>query len=162
QGINAPNGGDETGAGQFAVSDSGMLVYASGGIGPVLQQEVFWLDRSGGTSPFVGAAPGPYLHSRISPDGTKVVMSARRGASRLSDLWPYDTTRGVPTRLTFTGDNSSPVWSPDDKRIVFGGMQIINAEGGKPESLVNLQPGPTPSAWSAAAGIVYLQRTQAG
>ena len=35
QSVNTPNTDDETGSGQFAVSNSGTLLYAAGGISPV-------------------------------------------------------------------------------------------------------------------------------
>ena len=162
QGINAPNGGDETGAGQFAVSDSGTLLYVLGGPGPILQQAMVWVDRKGVAQPFPGDPVGPYLTSRISPDGQKVVTAMRRGATRVADLWVYDVVRGTPTRLTSTGDNSSPVWSPDGKRVVFNGLRVIGADGsGKPTSLSSSEIAQTPATWSPA-GITFLQRTQTG
>jgi Tol biopolymer transport system component len=164
QGINAPNGGDETGAGQFAVSDSGTLLYVLGGLGPIYQTTLVWVDRKGVAQPFPGAPAGPYLSPRISPDGQKVVSAVRRGATRQSDLWVYDVVRGTPTRLTSTGDNGSPVWSPDSTRVVFEGLRIISADGsGKPAPLVTSDAvAQTPSAWSATTGIVFLQRPRSG
>ena len=47
QAVNAPNFGDETGAGQFAVSGSGTLLYALGGIGPIRQSSLVWVDAPG-------------------------------------------------------------------------------------------------------------------
>jgi Tol biopolymer transport system component len=121
-----------------------------------------WVDRKGVEQPFAGEPVGPYLTSRISPDGQKVVTAMRRGATRSADLWVYDIARGTPTRLTFTGDNSSPVWSPDSSRVVFSGLRVIGADGsGQPASLSTSEIVRTPAAWSAA-GITFLQRTPAG
>ena len=39
------------------------------------------------------------------------------GAS--DQLWLIDLSRHAATRLTFHGDNGSPVWSPDGSRIAF-------------------------------------------
>ncbi len=41
------------------------------------------------------------------------------GSAKSRDVWAYDIPRGTLTRLTFEGDNFSPVWTPDGKRIAF-------------------------------------------
>jgi eukaryotic-like serine/threonine-protein kinase len=161
QGINAPNGRDETGAGQFAVSDSGTLVYALGGIGPIRERALVSVDRSGAAQPLAIPA-GPYLSPRLSPDGRRIAVHARRGASRATDIWVYDLARGVPTRLTFDSNNNSPVWSPDGRRLVYaaGNLYTIDADGsGQPERLTSGAPGQTPSSWAPTTNaIVYMQR----
>lgn len=45
QGVNAPNSADETGAGQFTVSASGTLLYVVGGISPIVERSLVWVDR---------------------------------------------------------------------------------------------------------------------
>jgi serine/threonine-protein kinase len=169
QAMNQPNGSDETGMGQFAVSSSGTLLYLTGGLSPNLESAWWWIDR---TRPAQAAAAGPvgaYLFSRLSPDGTRVAANVRRPSSRIADIWVYDLTRGAPTRLTFDGANSWPVWSPDGKRLAYststGGASnlfVINADGsGKPERLTTSDHTQTPSSWTAPANaIVFLQRTQ--
>ena len=34
------------------------------------------------------------------------------------DIWIYDTATGQPSRLTFEGINTSPVWAPDGSRLI--------------------------------------------
>jgi Tol biopolymer transport system component len=165
QAVNAPNLADETGAGQYAVSDSGTLVYAAGGIGPVFQRSLVWLDRTGAAQPVASAPAGPFLNPRLSPDGRSIAVAVRQGATRASDLWVYDAERGAPTRVTFDGANAA-IWSPDSKRLVYGAgrLFVTNADGaGKPEQLTSGQDNQIPSSWaSGSGGIAFLQRTPGG
>ena len=165
QGVNAPNGSDETGAGQYAVSRSGTLVYAHGGIGPIREKTLVWVDRQGAARP-LGTSAGSYMSPRLSPDGQKIAVSSRRGASRITDIWLYDVARDAPTRLTFDASNNSPVWSPDSKRVVYaaGSLHAIDLHGGgPPERLATSDDLQVPSSWSAGANaIAFLQRPESG
>ncbi|MGH9310861.1 MAG: protein kinase domain-containing protein [Vicinamibacterales bacterium] len=168
QAVNAPNFDDETGAGQFAVSKSGTLLYALGGIGPIRQSSLVWVDRTGAVTPLEAVAPAPQLQPRLSPDGQKLAVNVRRGASRVTDVWVFDVTRGAPTRLTLAMDSSGAVWSPDSKRVAFassgGGVGnkvfVANADGsGQPERLTDIQGSQTASTWAASGNaIAFLNR----
>jgi TolB protein len=79
------------------------------------------VDRTGGTRP-VYAPLGIYLTPRFSPDGQRLAFSIGNGQG--DDVWVKDLDRNSPSRLGFLpGQNSSPVWSPDGRNIVF---QSIN------------------------------------
>jgi Tol biopolymer transport system component len=162
QGVNAGNAADETGAGQFTVSASGTLLYVVGGVGPIRQQSFVWVDRAGAAQPLVAAPPGPYLSPRLSPDGQRIAVSVRRGATRTTDVWVYDVIRGAPTRLTFNASNNSPIWSPDGKRLIYASKNLyaINADGsGQPERVTTGEYLQTPSSWASTANtIAFLQR----
>jgi serine/threonine-protein kinase len=169
QAVNAYNGGDDTGAGQFTVSNSGTLIYVVGGTFPIRQISLTWVDRTGGAAqPLAAAPPAPYLGPRLSPDGQRLAVAVRRVAPRGADVWVYDVLRGAPTRLTYSGTNGLPVWSPDGKRLVYSasatdadGLYAINADGGgKPE---RLSASGLPSSWAPTTNaIAFLQRTPAG
>jgi eukaryotic-like serine/threonine-protein kinase len=159
-GVNAGNSGDETLAGQFAISSSGTLLYASGGINPSRTTTLVWVDRKGVSQEFAPARP--FLFPRLSPDGRKVAVVVRAETSRDGDLWMYDAERGTPTRLTFDGAGSA-VWSPDSKRLVFsagGGLHLINADGSsKPQPISKAEFNQTPASWSPGADtIAFMQR----
>jgi serine/threonine-protein kinase len=163
QAVNAPNSADETGAGQIAISPSGTLIYAAGGVGRALEGALTWADRTGSAQPLTTVPTGPYLFPRLSPDNLKIALTVRRGGA---DVWVYDTSRGAPTRVTFDG-GSHPVWSPDGKRLAISVMadgvsnlNVINADGsGKPERLAPSQFAQIPMSWASKPNaIAFVQR----
>ncbi len=170
QGVNAPNGLDETGAGQFDVSAAGTLVYLPGGIGPVRQASLYWVGRTGAEQR-LEAPPAAYLSPRLSPDGQKIAVAIRRGAMRDTDVWVLDAQRGSSTRLTSDG-GGEPIWSPDGKRVVYrgsgGGLYVMNGDGsGAPEPLttnvtsMDLLQMPSSSSPRDNA-VAFLQRPAPG
>jgi Tol biopolymer transport system component len=105
------------GCAMFTASNTGTLVYQSGGAGAV--SELVWFDRSGKRLSTVGA-PADYLRPRVSHDGKRIAIDIIDPATGRSDVWTYDLARNVATRLTFgPTENNFPVWSPDDSRIAF-------------------------------------------
>ena len=65
---------DNTLAAQFTVSDTGALVYVTGGAVPGADRSSAWVDRQG-TSQALPAPPRPYFIPRLSPDGRRVAVS---------------------------------------------------------------------------------------
>ncbi|MDA2930887.1 hypothetical protein MYX84_13245 [Acidobacteria bacterium AH-259-O06] len=141
------------GDGNFALSQTGTLVYRSGhqaGFSLVLVEqegEVTVLEED----PGVGAA-----YPRLSPDGKRVALHI--GASGERDVWIYDLERDTMTRLTFAGeDDSFPIWTPDGKRITFGSRRDSAdynvywkpADGsGEAQRLTESENRQQPSSWS--------------
>jgi serine/threonine-protein kinase len=163
QAVNAPNTADETGAGQFAISRSGTLIYVPGGVGRVLESTLVWADRTGAAQPVAAVQTGPYLFPRLAPDGQKIALTVRRGGA---DVWVYELTRGAATRMTFEG-GSHPIWSPDGKRLAISVMSdgvsnlhVMNADGvGKPERLLPSPFAQIPTSWASKPNVVaFLQR----
>jgi serine/threonine-protein kinase len=105
----------DTGAGQFAVSESGSLVYASGGVYAQDRWSLVWIDRTGKPEA-LRVAPGSYLGPRLSPDGRRVSFSSSTGDW---DLWTYDVPRGIAGRVPMDGDQSAALWTPDGSRLTF-------------------------------------------
>jgi Tol biopolymer transport system component len=107
-----------SGAGQVAVSDSGLMVYAPGGILEPPPIELLLVDEGGRAEPFAGFdKPLVSPQMRYSPDGRQLafVEQARSGL-----LWLFDVERHTYRALSDRGIASSPCWSPDGARLVMG------------------------------------------
>jgi Tol biopolymer transport system component len=163
QSVTTGNTDDETGAGQFAISPSGALVYLEGGVAVLPSGTMMWVDRTGSAQPIAAAGQGSYLGPRLSPDGQKIAVASRRERSRVTDVWVYDVDRGTPTRVTFDGA-SFPIWSPDSKRLAIGTLKVINADGsGNAERIAAGGKMQFPTSWASKANaLVFLQETPAG
>ena len=106
-----------SGAGDFAVSTDGTLVYVDALSNLATNaRTLVWVDRTGREEP-VAAPPRAYNHPRLSPDGTRVVLFS---TDQENDLWIWDLRRVTLTRLTLDpGVDGFPAWTPDGRRIVF-------------------------------------------
>lgn len=105
-----------TGGAQFALSNTGNLVYVAG---PSVAQNVAidWMDRAGTFTP-LREQPARYLYPTFSPDGKRLAVQIQDG--RRSDIWMYEWAHNVLTRVTFAGQsNGNPVWTPDGQRIAY-------------------------------------------
>jgi serine/threonine-protein kinase len=105
-----------SGGAQFSFSDAGNLVYVAGrGVVPNLS--LYWMDREGKFTP-LRETLGEYRAPAFSPDGKRLALEIWDGKS--ADIWVDDWDRDTLTRITFAGGaNTSPVWTPDGKRIVY-------------------------------------------
>jgi len=135
------------GSAQFDFSQTGTLIYRSGGAGGGLST-VAWLDGTGKAQPLL-AKPGTYSDLSLSPDGQRLALNVTEGSSR--DIWVYDWQRDTMTQVTFTGYTVRPLWSPDGRYIVFqaaeGTMSATRSDGsGKPEPLTRSKNHQAP--WS--------------
>ena len=94
----------------FSVSQNATLVYASADF---TKSTLVWVDQNGVAEP-VANEQLDYWSPALSPDGERVAV--RIGA----DLWVYDLRRSAGNRVTFSGYNASPVWTPDGSAIIYG------------------------------------------
>ena len=97
----------------FAVSESGSLVYVPGGL---VANSLVWVDRRGSKTPLTGET-GRFDYPSLSPDGKQLAVSDD------GDVWVYDLDGGTRTRLTSDGLNFVTRWSHDSRRLVFGSSQ---------------------------------------
>jgi Tol biopolymer transport system component len=144
-----------SGPGFYSVSDTGTLVYVTGGPGASPRQLV-WVDRKGAEQP-LPAPPLAYGVPRLSPDGSRILVE-------LDDqIWLYDVQRDTTTRVTFEGTvNQNPVWTPDGKRVVFRSdrdgpsnlfWQLADGSGGF-ERLVEGPFTQNPQSWSRDGALL--------
>jgi len=106
----------DTAAGQFCISSSGSLVYASGGILPDPANTLVWVDHKGNAEPITSVTTGPYESARLSPDGQRIAYSSMgmEGHIRIHDL-----NRATTTQLTSEGRSCYAVWTPNGRRVAF-------------------------------------------
>jgi Tol biopolymer transport system component len=123
---------------QFAVSESGTLVYASRDRNLEGKNNLVWVDRDGNEAS-LGTEPDYYASIQISPDGKKVASSIRNGSNY--NIWVWDILR--ENWIQLTSDITwidYPLWTVDGKEIFFFSMRNnlsrIAANGtGKAESV---------------------------
>jgi len=140
---------------QYAVSESGSLVFVASGLAEA-SHTLALVDRDGVVEP-LDLPPNSYRHPRLSPDGTRLaVQVAREGGN---DIWVYDLSGETAfQRLTLDGNNTYPIWTPDGERITYAsnrngpeGIYWQAADGsGVAELLATPEDGgsPQPEAWS--------------
>src|SRR5579863_1587980 len=149
--------------GVFSVSETGMLTYRSGaGFGGL---HLTWFDRSGKQGVAVGE-PADIFAFNFSPDRKSLAAAIQETSNVSVNIWTYDVSRGLRTRLTFDPANdNNPVWSPDGRSIAFRSNQKghfdlyrKSANGAGSEELLyadNLEKSPT--SWSADGKfLLYL------
>ena len=154
---------DNTLAAQFTVSDTGALIYVTGGVLPAIQRSLAWVDRKG-TSQTLSAPPRAFRTPRLSPDGRHVAAFIQEG---IRQVWSYDIARGALSAVTVDGRSSYGIFSPDQKRIAFrsgaagaeDNLYWKAADGsGSAERLTTSTRNQTPGSWSPdGTTIAYVE-----
>ena len=149
-----------TGLALFSVSRTGVLAYQPFGSASRLA----WLNRNGRES---GTVQGPavYQSPRLSPDGKRMAIGKIDPRYGTTDLYVTELATLTSTRMTFTtGDEFSPVWSPDGRSIAFSwdnrGIpflhKIVLDGAGSPESIVAPSGGvQIPNEWLRDGSVLY-------
>ena len=102
---------------QYAVSDSGSLVYVPGSAGDADNRILALVDRNGVVQP-LNVPVKEYLSPRLSPDGQTLAVESVEDDG--SAVWTYDLSGETAIRqLTFDGDNQWPIWTPDGQQLTF-------------------------------------------
>ncbi len=153
---------------QLAVSATGRLVYGVGGA----SNDVVTIERVGreGTATVVDSTwHGSYNSLALSPDGTRMAVGVATPGAGL-DIWIKQLDHGPFTRLTFSGRDRRPTWSPDGREVAFvrdtatGGGDVyaraVNGSGGD-RRLVHIDRPIQEVSWSRD-GHWLLVRTETG
>ena len=99
----------------FSVSEAGILVYETA----TPPSRLVWLDREGREIGQLGQ-PSVMQGLRISPEGGRVAVDIADRRTGTSDIWLFELSRGVSTRLHFDPvDEILPVWSPDGSKLIY-------------------------------------------
>ena len=148
---------------RFALSETGTLIYASGGAGQG-GWSLVWVDRDGREQP-LGLEPQPYFYPRVSPDGGRLAVAVFEGDT---DLWVFDLDRGSRSRITFGGTNQFfPVWTPAGDQLAFSDaplgtntLHLVAADGsGQIDTLLQREGVQFPTSWSRDGSLLAYHET---
>ena len=101
------------GAGEFAVSPQGTIVYVSG----APERQLYVVDRKGNRRLLTDEAR-QFRNPRVSPNGRRVAVSVG-DASGETDIWVYDIPSTTLSRVTTSGTMVFPEWTPDGRHLAW-------------------------------------------
>jgi hypothetical protein len=125
-----------------SVANDGTVVFARGP--GFIASELVWVDRSGRDLERV-SGHAVFFCPTLSHDGRRLAVDISDPDTGSGDVWIYDLERKRSSRLTYDpGNESSPLWTPDDKHIVYTSdvrqkddlYQTASGGTGTPELLV--------------------------
>jgi serine/threonine-protein kinase len=136
-------------AAQFDLSNTGLLAYVPGAA-KAGQDQLFVYDRQGSVTA-LKVPLGSYLYPRVSPDGKRIAVETNDGKNAMISLYDLSGTSSL-RRLTFGGNNRSPVWSGDGTRVAFQS----DREGDRAIFWQPVNGGPAERLTRPASGISHL------
>ena len=144
----------------------GALVYVAGRDNVAASDRILALvDRNGNVNA-IDLPPGPYIHPRLSPEGSQLTI----GTEEDGEIWIYDlNTPSALRQLTFGGGNRLPIWTPDGEYITFqsnrdGDLAIFRQRADGSSSAERLTgtigegEAHEPESWSPDGGTLSIDR----
>jgi Tol biopolymer transport system component/predicted Ser/Thr protein kinase len=151
------------GRANVSVSNDNIVLFGAGSD----RYQLTWMDRTGkkvGTL----AQPDRYASVRIAPDAKRISLLLGDAAGN-PDVWLMDISRGIPSRLSFTGAFGTGAWSPDGRMVAYhplNGTRVLqkNTSGaGTEEVLLQSQHTVYMNDWSPDGRFVaYTQLSPEG
>jgi len=148
-------------SGLYSAVNDGTLVYRTPSIS---QSQLTWFDSRGNVLTTVGPG-GAWGSLRLSPDGTRAIVTKREPNSNLS-LWSIEMSRGVPTPLAkdpATGYYRA-AFSPNGRSMIFGVARAGQLQdlyerpidaAGDGERLLHSSKVKTASSWSPDGFLLF-------
>ena len=147
---------------QFAVSQSGTMVYVPG---EAAAREVVWVAHDGTETPIDSTWTGAFNYVTLSPDGSRLAMTIL--ADDGGAIWVKRLPNGSLTRLSFIGAADRPAWTPDGRSVAYmasrGGKRTAwmrRADGSNDEQLVNPKAPQLDEITYSPDGRLTVLRTQ--
>ncbi len=101
------------GAAEFDIGRDGTLAYLPPGLIANAPKALVWVDREAREEPVAGAEARPYMHPRLSPDGSRLAVRIA------GTIYVWDFARRALQRVGFESDNQgAPVWI-DNRSVVY-------------------------------------------
>ena len=130
-----------------------------------------WMDASGQLGSVLDVPAGRYTQVTLARDGKRAVI-ARADSGSASSLWLVDLARPGAVPLSTEGQNSTPVFSPDGKQVVFasdrkGGPRefyVKNTDDASPERKLATfdDRSAEPRGWSNDGTWIIFSRVDPG
>ena len=161
----SPVGYSCLGQSSLVAARSGLLVYAPES-DPSPENVLTWVDHDGASDP-VDGVPARHQAPRVSPDGRQIAVAVTTG-NFTRDLWILDLTTGQRRQVTReAGDNHSPLWAEDSRRITFASnrdgpqrvYRLDPSSGARVETLL-FGDGRTPGSWSPQERNLFFHELQ--
>ncbi|MDH5284767.1 MAG: hypothetical protein OEW80_12880, partial [Gemmatimonadota bacterium] len=122
-------------------SPSGTVVYVTGG-NQDNESIIVRIPHDGVATPIDTSWTGQFTALSMSPNGKRMAVGMGVGAGG-QNIWIKELDRGPLTRLTFSGSDRRPVWSPDGRMVAFIrdslGTSIVAgrfADGSRPDTVL--------------------------
>ena len=145
------------GVAHFSLSQNGSLAYAPAGP-DAFNTTLVLVDRNGAARTLSGDRR--VFHSaRFSPDGKRLAVQV---GAPYDNIWIWDSSRETFARLTRGGNNLTPVWAPDGRRVTFTSdrngptnlfWQAVDG-GDEAERLTESENFQFPQSWSADGRVL--------